>query len=184
MPNIISASHFTGNIYLPNVQTSGNAERIRLDAAIAKYEPIYLKALLGYDLYTLFVAGLTDQTAIYETIRDGGTYTDTADITQEWLGFDTVGSSPLANFIYYKHRTDIATDTQGTGEYAGAAENGTRISPASKMCAAWNEMIEWNQKLHDFLVDNETDYPEYRYFTGDIDSRYNELFLPVNVFNI
>lgn len=184
MSNITTVNQFTGSLYLPNVEVATRAEAIRLTEAIAKYEPMYLKTLLGYELYTLFTQGLIDLTQIYEDIRDGGTYEDTSGNTQEWEGFTDEGKNPIANFIYFYHRRDIATDTQGTGEYEAATENGSRFSPMNKCVEAWNEMVDMNKKLHAFLIANEDTYPEYRYFTNDIIWEYEALLTKINPYGI
>jgi hypothetical protein len=183
MPNLTTYSQFTGNIYLPNSAPT-YAEGTALATAITKYEAQYLKAIFGYEFYTLFIAGLVATTQKYEDIRDGTTYTDTAGYTQEWQGFLTAGRNPIANYIYFYHRRDTITATDGIGEQSSAVENGSRVSPNYKMTQAWNEMVEWNCKLHDFLVANDDLYPEYVYLTTGGDSAYRELFTPINAFGI
>ncbi len=96
MPNIITSANFIGDIMLPNVAGSG-AQASQLTTFITKYEAEYLKRILGYDLYVLYVAGITALDADYEAIRDGATYTGDDGLTYEWEGLAGVGTSPIAN---------------------------------------------------------------------------------------
>jgi hypothetical protein len=183
MANITTYSQFKGSIYLPNTAPT-YAEGTALALAITKYEHRYLKQFFGYEFYTLFQAGILATTQIYEDIRDGSTYVDTAGYTQEWEGFMTSERNPIANYIYFYHRRDIITSTDGIGEQSSAVENGSRVSPNYKMTQAWNEMVDMNKKLHDFLVANEDIYPTYQYFTTGGDDEYNQLFTKINAFGI
>lgn len=162
MPLLTTYLDFANDpISLPNaVPSTGNAEATRIQSFITKYEPIFLKTILGMDLYTLFIAGLDANTAIYEAIRDGGTYDDIYGITQEWEGFVS-GNNPIANFIYWYYQKSNASITTGIGETNASVENGTRTSPNQKMVESWNEMVDYNNMLHGYLYANSSIYPTY-----------------------
>lgn len=70
----------------------------------------------------------------------------------------SVNLSPIANYVYWKYRTDITTVTTPTGEAAAENQNSTIISPARKMCADWNQMVVWNYSLWQFLWVNRDTY--------------------------
>jgi hypothetical protein len=163
MPIITTISHFVGDIMLPNTAIT-NPEGIVLDADITRYEPEMLKALLGYELYTLFEAGVINDTAKYLLIKNGSEFTDSNDRLQKWDGF-VLNKNPIANYIFYWNRRNAATSTTGNGETATAVENGSRVSSNQKMVTAWNRMVDLNRKLHAFLVANEDDYTEYAGFS-------------------
>ena len=192
MPNIITSANFIGDIMLPNVAGSG-AQASQLTTFITKYEAEYLKRILGYDLYVLYVAGITALDADYEAIRDGATYTGDDDLTYEWEGLAGVGKSPIANYIYYKVMEYNASQTQGVGETMSAVENGTRAVPKVKMVAAWNQMVEWNYHLHRYLYENRATFPDYIGLTytpvlsaswySTLPINY-ELFIHINTFGI
>jgi hypothetical protein len=192
MPNIITSANFVGDIMLPNV-TGTSASATQLTTFITKYEEEYLKRILGYDLYVLYVAGIAALDQDYEDIRDGSTYTGDDDLTYEWKGLAGVGESPIANYVYYRIMDYNVSQTQGVGgESMSANENGTHAASKAKMVAAWNQMVEWNFDLHRFLYENRATYPDYYGLTY---SPFNtawyssppinyDLFTKINVFCI
>lgn len=184
MAAITTINQFKGELYLPNVTIASRAEAIRLNDSIEHYEPVFLKTIFGYDLYTLFTAGLLSTDPLYEAIRDGGTYFDLNGIEQEWLGFTSEHYNPIANYIYFNHRKNYTTDTQGTGEYSNTQEDGTTASVYPKMVNAWNDMVDMNKALHGYLYANASSYPSYRYLTSDTDGKYIELFTYINTLNL
>lgn len=185
MAAITLYTHFVGNISLPN-SAATSVEGAQLATFIPKYETQYLKTILGYDLWALFIAGLTAETGIYEAIRDGGTYEDIyTGVTEEWQGFATAGANPIANYIYYKIQGYRAQQTTGIGQVNTVAENATRVAPDRVMVAAWNEMVDFNNKLHGFMLANEADYPDYIGLNlSNVTRDFTNLFSPTNTFGI
>lgn len=87
--SFIDASYFVGNINIPNTGEQSVAERLTL--FINKYEPQFLRKLLGYPLYKAFVAGMAvpppatpDQRFL--NILYGTEYTDYQGRLQMWKG--------------------------------------------------------------------------------------------------
>lgn len=159
MATITDPSHFVGGITLPNIDITGPEYSIITDY-IDKYEPEYLEKIFGYALYKDFEQGLIDNTAIYTAIRDGAEYVDIFGRTQKWMGFVS-GKNPIANYIYTKYVRDNSVNISGVGATVSAVENGTRISPHIKLVMAWNEMVKYNNRLHDYLYANKEIYPSY-----------------------
>ena len=163
MPNLISSANFIGDVMLPNVAGTG-AMATQLINFIAKYEPKYLKAIFGVEFYDLLIAGLAATDADYEGMRDRGTFVDRNGITRDWLGLKEIGESPIANYVYYQLMKYNVSQTQGVGESMSAVENGTRASSIPKMVEAWNQMVDWNYTLHEYMMakyENEDLFPEY-----------------------
>lgn len=186
MSQITQLNHFAGNIYLPNTTNQLSVEGAKATAFILKYEPEYLQYILGYELYDLFEDGLLANTTIYKNIRDGVTYTDVwTGRTEKWYGFATVGTNPIANYIYYQLLKNNAQQTTGIGQVNTVAENATRVSPEIPMCSAWNEMVDFNIKLYGFLYANQDIYPSW--IGNDYYARSQEfvnLFRKINTFGI
>lgn len=64
--------------------------------------------------------------------------------------------SPIANYVYYWYLRQNATTTAGGGEALNNVS--LPVSPADKQRRAWNEMVNWNQKLTEFLYSNNAAY--------------------------
>lgn len=89
-------------------------------------------------------------------------------------------TSMLANYIYYYWMRDAATQSMGIGQVAASTENGTVVSPADKMCKAWNEMVDDVHEMWQFLSVNATDYPDW----DGIDSKMSRFFQKINPFGL
>ena len=138
-----------------------------LNALVSKYEPIFLRDVLGIELSTLFVAGLTsdpiDQR--YIDIRDGKVF-QIGSVSYRWRGLIEGDSaitkkSIIANFIYYWYVRDVTTFQTPVGETSGLTQNSAVANPDIKMCRAWNEMVEGVTELVFFLRSNYEVYPEF-----------------------
>lgn len=70
----------------------------------------------------------------------------------------SVNLSPIANYVYWQYRTYNTTLTTPTGEVVAENENSAVTNPARKMCAAWNQMVDWNYTLWMFLWVNKATY--------------------------
>ena len=160
MPNLISSANFVGDVMLPNV-VGTTPQAAQLTTFITKHEHRYLKDILGVEMYELFQAGLISQDTDYTEIRDGATFTDRSGIVREWLGLIDVGTSPIANYVYYQVMKYSVSQTQGVGESMSAVENGTRASSSVKMVDAWNQMVEWNRTLHEYLMVHQATFTTY-----------------------
>lgn len=187
MPNLISSANFVGDVMLPNV-VGTTPQATQLTTFITKHEHRYLKDILGVELYELFQAGLLATDADYEAIRDGETFTDRDSIVREWLGLNGVGTSPITNYVYYQVMKYSVSQTQGIGESMSAVENGTRASSSPKMVEAWNQMVEWNWTLHEYLMVNQATFPTYvgiNYPPTETGTEVNQhLFRYINSFGI
>lgn len=160
MSLITTYLHFVGRIAIPNSSptlASGEALADNID----KYEEQYLKRILGYALYELLQTNIAAGSGIYHTLRTGGEYTDREGNTAEWDGFSHVGFNPIANYIYVQHISETFSNTMGIGERKAASENMSIGNPYSKLVTAWNEMVDLNRNLHEFLYAEQASYPDY-----------------------
>lgn len=154
MSNIINYTKFVGKLNLP--QTGDTEGRTQVESFITEYETEYLKKALGYDLWKAFTTGnQLDQRWVdllegKEFILDGQTVL--------WPGFN---NKPIQNYVYYKYLENEASTTSLVGGITPAADNSNRVNSSEKMVAAWNDMVELNQILWNFLYENMTVYPEW-----------------------
>lgn len=149
----LSAAYFVGDLFIPNIAGSSITETsnlFSLQVAMAKYEPIYLRWLLGEELYEDYVAGISATTPEprWTALRDK------IYVENSVLG---IGFSPAANYVYFFFQRNNATLTLVNGEGRANHENMTAVSPAEKMIAAWNDMVRMSLDIQDWL---QYDVPE------------------------
>lgn len=138
MANITTVSDFIGQNNIPDKATYGE----HLTWFINKYEPILLTKLLGSDLYTLLKASPTDARFVA--------------IIEPYL------HPACVDYIYWFYLEDQGTQLTSLGASKNKKQNAKSVSPYPKMVRAWNEMAEYNRKLHKYLKDNAATYPEYK----------------------
>ena len=137
---LINEKYFKGELVIPNLKSGGNGISSQIASSnlelllsfIDKYERRFLVFLLGRDCADEF----------YKEIESG-------ELSGKWLDLknklvdETLKLSPIANYVYYWYRRDNVSITTGVGEMETDSDNSVRVSPALKMCRAWNEMVEW-----------------------------------------
>jgi hypothetical protein len=166
----IDASYFFGDLLV--AQKSEQSVANSLGWFIDEYEPRLLTDLFGYELYKNYNAGLAADPPAQKwlDIRDGKEYTNRCGIVSKWKGLKfldgSAKKSPIANFVYYHWLKDKASDTTASGEKTTANQNSIDASPGIKMVRAWNQMVEWNCELVEFLLSNQDVYPEFLSFHG------------------
>lgn len=174
---LINNSYFYGDLLIP--QKSSAAVTANLNWFINQYEEKYLTEILGYELYRDFKAGIEAATPDQQWIdlRDGKEFTDRNGTLTKWKGLCFGTYSPIANYVYYWYMRDSNTTTAGSGEVS--ANVSEPVSPAFKMIRAWNQMVQWNCELINFLDSNSVAYPQY----SNNCSRRN-LLITINRFGI
>ena len=159
----IDSTYFVGEIQIPNV--TANATEIA--QAIGQYEKEILVDLLGYKLYSLLQADLSNGIPVtqkYVDLVNGAEFIHSymgEDITLKWDGLkNTALQSPIAYYVFYKYVERDITRLYGTGVSMATTEKGwERVSPESKLINAWEKMRVMYGKLP----------PEYKgYFRGPI----------------
>lgn len=174
--SLIDETYFVGDLVIPNANSTnqaGVAVLERLTWFIEKYEPIFLKDLLGYDLWKLVDTQITQEeenspaTPLprLDRIINGYEYTGQNAKVYKWRGLifteGTTKQSMIANYVYWHWLKDQVSQTVGLGESATQAQNATLVSPTIKMNRAWDEISRQAMELNYFLQSNQTDYPEW-----------------------
>lgn len=171
----LSAAYFVGDLLIPNISGSTvteTANLLQLQIAIAKYEPDFLRRLLGTDFYDLYAAGIA------ATVPDARWTALKNALYVENTTLD-VGFSPAANYVYCKFVKQQNSLTLVHSEAKARHENMELFTPREKYVAAWNDMV---RQINIFLVwmeDNSADYPEY-----SSQDTAPETFEPINPWGI
>jgi len=131
--------------------------------------------VLGYELYTAFIAGiavLPTPAAKWTDLKNGTEYT-VGERTYKWSGFTNAEKvSPIAYYVYCEYLNTQAVNVSGVGTTVNQQQNSTAVSPAQKIFSAWHEMNELNYSLWHFLGNNTDTYTEYdRSLVADFGSR-------------
>ena len=160
---IIDYSYFRGEITIPQMNQPEVLNVV--NAMISKYEPRFLKSLFGLSFYQEFEQGIDpvsgDMDQRWSDLLDGTIYTYN-DKEYEWVGFSNSSKeSPIANYVYSKLMEKDILYTTVTGTVKGKAENSMSANPIDKIVRAWNEMVEWNISLIEYLNRNTETYPEW-----------------------
>jgi hypothetical protein len=120
----------------PNI----NEVSVNVQNFINKYEPKLITLLLGSELYALLLASPADARFVA--------------IIEPYL-------HPAAvNYVFFNYTRRVSVQTLNSG--AGTAKN-KNSKPASVwpvMVENWNDMVDLNRALYQFLYNNPT-YPEY-----------------------
>ncbi len=157
----LTAAYFTGELLIPSISGSTYPEvenLASLNAMIAKYEPKFLKLLLGETLYATYAA------AIAGNPTSGIWFDLNAQIYQTTPFYQ----SPVANYVYYQFWKTNRTTTLTTGEQKAKSENSDAVRIDRKMEAAWNEMCELVTTIREYLDEHSTDYEDW--MTDEVES--------------
>lgn len=161
--SLINSSYFIGEKDIPNTTYAEVADMI--SNLILVYEEKYLETFMGYELYKKFKDGIAEVTpeVKWTKIKNGTEFTGQDGQLKKWKGLvdTTTYESPIAYYCYWYYLKRNATQSASMGEVRTDNANSTPASPRYKMANALNKMVELNKVLHDFLVSNYSDYPEY-----------------------
>lgn len=184
--SFIDKTYFYGELSI--AQLSQPAVAASLQSILDFREQQLLSALMGYNLYNDFMAGIVvmpTPDALWKDIRDGKEYTYFGNKVK-WPGLAfTIGTSKkslIANYVYYWYIRDNHSWTTGGGEKK--TEIAINVMPNLKLVRAWNEMVQWNNSLKMFL-NYSGNYNTYSLdpFTDDL-ALHRSLLCNINKFNI
>lgn len=183
--SFIDNTYFYGEVSI--AQLSQPAVAASLQQILDFREQQLLSALMGYNLYTDFMAGIVAVTPdpLWIAIRDGKEYTYFG-TKVKWPGLKfTLGTSKkslIANYVYYWYIRDNHSFTTGGGEKK--TDIAINVMPNLKLVRAWNEMVGWNNGLKMFL-NYSGNYTAYALdpFTDDL-ALHRSLLCNINKFNI
>jgi hypothetical protein len=179
MGKIIDTTVFFGELSIAQITDAAVASTI--NRLINQYEPEVLADLLGYTLSQGVLT--TPPVGRFADLVNGKEYTNKHGEPVKWRGIkEAIGEnqyrSLVANYVYVKHMVNNWSVTTGTGEKKGKAENATDDSPRLKIARAWNEMVNWNRELVDFLNAFPEVYPEFNLRYSNF--RQRNLLSPMN----
>lgn len=155
---LIDSTYFFGELSISQPTAT-------LQMLIDTKEPELLTKLFGYPLYKEYAAGIAAGTPDQKwlDLRDGVEYTSESGVLTKWPGLrftlGTAKKSLIANYVYWFYLADNITFTTASGQKK--SDLPVNAGPDAKMVRAWNEMVNWNFQLNDFLLKNIVDYPEY-----------------------
>ncbi len=168
---IINNSYFNSERIVPNL--SYPEVSALLTDIIKVRETEYLTKALGYELFSLFVAGIAVPTpdTRYLNILNGVTFTNKFGQLQRFKGLkDEVNyNSPIADYVYYYWLKYKHTQVSESGVVQSDNQNSKIVSGKHKACDAWNKMVDNTSVLCDYLALNSTLYPEFKWFRYDLD---------------
>jgi len=159
----IDSTYFVGEILIPNLTGSGvivTGNVAEVNRFIAKYEPEYLRYVLGDDLYEAF------NTAI-SVNDDLGEDEEPAVIEARWLTLQsklidsTNKLSPIADYVYHFHALNGISSTTPAGEVQNKAENSEPAYNFDKIINAYNYAVRQGQIILDWVIEHDSDYPEF-----------------------
>jgi hypothetical protein len=176
--SIITIADFRGEQSIAQHSNAGVRENVQ--GFIDKYEPIFLKKLLGSVLANEFVAGLVPVPV--EPATDPVTYEP---IDAKWLFLrdDTDLKAMLVDYVYYWYIRDQVTFTAGTGEVKAKNENSVLVSSVDKQVKAWNEMVSMAREF-DLDVAIYPDWSREWYNHGNWLFCTPDIYLFINSLNI
>lgn len=161
MNNFVEASDFVGKYSIPNLDKDTTSFE---NNYIAIYQKEILIKLLGYDLYLAFEAGLTESSPLakWTNLKTGSTY------SVDSINKNNAGCVDIVlKYIYVNYISINYEQLTGLGSVNFNAENATKVSPENKILSAWNSMYKDYYSVHDFISNNESDYPnwDFEYIT-------------------
>lgn len=170
MANIVQLEDFSGEILIPNTNDTKIASV--LADFISVYERKALEKLLGYTLYKLFKTAYDiDQTLAadvrFKNILNGDEFTSPTLGLRKWNGLKSTTEiiSPLAGYVYYYYMKSFVQQNSGFGVISTKGDSADIISPAIKMCNAYNIFARSGRILLDYLHINASVYTELTYTT-------------------
>lgn len=161
MANLIDDTYFIRELTIAQLGqgvTGGNGAKLTL--YIDRYEPEFLKKVLGYSFYKLMLANSGD--ARFVSLISGSDYTY-KDVLHRWEGFQNAEKiSPIANYVFYMFGRQDVEQPVGSGIVRPKAENSTMVIPNLTLISAFNEMVTLVKNMNYYLKANADLYPEYK----------------------
>jgi hypothetical protein len=166
----LDRTYFTGELALPQLVASAAPAMDVASAAaqiageqtlqwfIAKYEPEFLRHLLGYSLYNAFIKGIAES----EPLQVWSDLRDRIYMTSGNLKF-----SPAANYVYWFAMRQAVSQTAMSGEVRHKPDFAGNVSPARKMVTAWNDMVDGVAYVREWIFDY---WEDIHAATGDDDT--------------
>lgn len=151
--SLIDQTYFKGGYFLPNLEGVGAVTVASVESLnwyIAKYEPEYLRLVLGETLYNAFIAGLA-----------------IVPIPAKWTSLknklidSTNKLSQIAGYVYFFEERDRFTSLAQQGQSKAKSQNAENVINTRPMRTAYNDSIDSGLTLRTWLNDNISTYPEF-----------------------
>lgn len=197
---MIDSTYYTGTYYVAGLDSNSSGSNVlaELNILITRYEKEFLQLLFGPSMYLEYVADTNTGASIPATgkwhdLLEGiaAGYTDRQGQLQLWPGMLQTSPkiSAIAIYIYTKYLESKISNTSISGEKQIVVENANNVALTAKIVTNWNEMVELNRAIDNFLVSqmsgstyvwqNYIDYKNNRTYwdwNGPIYTRFKELF--------
>lgn len=181
MARLIDEDYFIGDIAIPNLNDESAISA--LNSNIDKYQEEVLIMMLGYDLYSKFIAD-PDAEQRFKDIRDGKEFEfsfNGSTIKRKYIGLQNDSNiSLIAYYVYFYHARQRVTHTASVGEVSPKTENANRASSYSKQVFAWNSFVTRSGDVSDFWFDK-LNLSTYQHF-NDKGSLFNFLLANKEVY--
>jgi hypothetical protein len=151
MAAIIDTDNFVGVI---NIDTSKNTTVDELEAFALIYEPLYLNALMGTQMYFDFMANLTDTK--YTNLING-----TSEVFQ-WEGryLKLNGLKVMLSYFIYFHYLQTQKNFNSIrGQVEANIETATKVNPSNELIRAYNFGVQFFNECVDYIQYKSADYP-------------------------
>lgn len=139
--SIIAPTDFKAENTIAQIETL--PVRNLVQSFIDKYEPKFLKELLGLTLYQEFITGLEEDP-----------------VDPKWISLrdETDLKAMIVDYVYVYYLRNATTSTTGTSEVKAKNNNSTPVNSIDKQVRAWNEMVNM-ARLFDLSTET---YPTWR----------------------
>ena len=160
---LIDRTYFVDDLSLPGLTVSECSENVgmrgrieeltvgglSLNRFIQKYQSEYLNKILGKELATAFIQGLSEQNpdGIWINLKNQ-------------LVDGELKRSPLANYVYFYIMRYGLTFTTPSGEKKGKSDYAIDVS-THKPEFAWNRMVDMNIEFLEWYAENRASYDGY-----------------------
>lgn len=145
---LIDGTYFIGPIAIEGMNFPTGASSITNDANkfyfesfMQKYEKEYLLRILGRNMYLDFIAYLSDP----------------KEQISKWYDLKNLlskkGNSAVANYVFFKYVKRSGISVQDSGVVEAMSEKTADINKV--IIPAWNDMVEMNHEIYDFLKDKQ-----------------------------
>lgn len=157
--SLIDSTYFKNDVSLTSSQLT------YIQQWITEYEPIFLKLLLGFDLYKLLETdlggGSTPTESRFVDLVDGKEFSFEVNgytVSTKWEGLrdSTLKKSVIAYYVYYQYRNETESFNTGAGQGISNLENAEKVSAQRKLRNIWNKMVD----IYGVTPKN-TSYPKY-----------------------
>lgn len=146
MATIVSPNDFKGERTIAQIGSTVGGVSNTVQGFIDKYEPKFLKELLGDTLAKEFTEGLA--------------VTPVEDIDPKWIALrdETDLKQMIIDYVYFFYTRNLTTSSAGMGEVKGKTDNATAVNAVNKTESAWNEMAIM-ARLFDLSTET---YPDFK----------------------